>query len=68
VGAASARLSSSQASRDRFNSRLETAPTGVFISITPADKNPKFVLPAQAGIQQNTGCRIRHPGLGPGPA
>jgi len=26
---------------------------------TPVDKYPKFVIPAQAGIQQNTGCRIK---------
>jgi hypothetical protein len=28
-------------------------------TITPADKYPKFVIPAQAGIQQNTECRIK---------
>jgi len=33
------------------------------ISITPADKYPKFVIPAQAGIQQNTGCRSKIPSL-----
>ena len=27
--------------------------------ITPADKYPRFVIPAQAGIQQSTGCRIK---------
>jgi hypothetical protein len=27
--------------------------------ITPAEKYPKFVIPAQAGIQQNTGFRIK---------
>jgi len=27
--------------------------------ITPADNNPKFVLAAQAAIQQSTGCRIK---------
>ena len=26
------------------------------------------VIPAKAGIQANSGCRIRHPGLDPGPA
>jgi hypothetical protein len=30
-----------------------------FYNITPADKYPKFVIPVQAGIQQNTGCRIK---------
>jgi len=30
--------------------------------ITPADKYPRLVIPAQAGIQQNTGCRIK-PGM-----
>jgi hypothetical protein len=28
-------------------------------NIAPADKYPRFVIPAQAGIQQNTGCRIK---------
>jgi hypothetical protein len=28
-------------------------------TITPAVKYPKFVIPAQAGIQKNTGCRIK---------
>ena len=27
--------------------------------IAPADKYPRFVIPAQAGIQQSTGCRIK---------
>jgi hypothetical protein len=27
--------------------------------ITPADKYPKFVIAAQAEIQQSTGCRIK---------
>jgi hypothetical protein len=31
----------------------------VNVNITPADKYPKFVIPAQAGIPQNTGCRIK---------
>jgi len=28
-------------------------------NITPADKYPRIVIPAQAGIQQSTGCRIK---------
>jgi hypothetical protein len=28
-------------------------------NITSVDRYPKFVIPAQAGIQQNTGCRIK---------
>ena len=27
--------------------------------ITPADKYPRIVIPAQAGIQQSAGCRIK---------
>ena len=27
--------------------------------ITPAVKYPKVVIPAKAGIQKNTGCRIK---------
>ena len=36
--------------------------------ITPATKYLKVVIPAKAGIQEGTGCRIRHPGQDPGPA
>jgi hypothetical protein len=35
--------------------------------ITPAIKYLKAVIPAQAGIQEGTGCRIKAcPGLDPG--
>jgi hypothetical protein len=29
------------------------------LAISPADKCLKVVIPAQAGIQQSTGCRIK---------
>jgi len=28
-------------------------------NITPVDKCPRFVIPAQAGIKQSTGCRTK---------
>jgi hypothetical protein len=35
--------------------------------ITPVDKYQRAVIPAKAGIQENTGCRIKaRPGLDPG--
>jgi hypothetical protein len=36
-----------------------TSPKVLIKDIAPADKYPRFVIPAQAGIQQSTGCRIK---------
>jgi hypothetical protein len=38
-------------------------PALLSVKITPSVKYPKFVIPAQAGIQKNTGCRSKIPSL-----
>jgi hypothetical protein len=38
---------------------LKKLKTGFILNITPAVKYPTVVIPAKAGIQKGTGCRIK---------